>query len=220
MFRRHPSQWIARRRLIAAVPVALLTTGLVACGSGSQSETQHTGAEGPFLAAMVPHHQSAVEMARVAERRAEHPEVRRLATSIVATQNREIGQMRRLYQRSFGTALRPDPMGHEALGLSADAAGMSRMGGAGMLNDARPFDRAFIDMMIPHHQGAIRMARAVLARRPDAGVRSLANAIITAQSREIAEMNAWRTRWYGGPSLAGGVPAGDQPTSGRGMHAG
>jgi len=32
------------------------------------------------------------------------------------------------------------------------------------LEEAIPFDRAFIDAMIPHHQGAIRMARLELAR--------------------------------------------------------
>ena len=37
----------------------------------------------------------------------------------------------------------------------------------GALKDAKPFDRAFIDEMIPHHQGAIRMARAELAKGSD-----------------------------------------------------
>jgi uncharacterized protein (DUF305 family) len=78
------------------------------------------------------------------------------------------------------------------------------------LEKARPFDLTFIDTMIPHHQGAIRMARIELERGSDEELANLATAIIEAQSREIEEMNAWRERWYGSPSPAGGVPPADE----------
>lgn len=57
-------------------------------------------------------------------------------------------------------------------------------------------------MMIPHHQGAIRMARVELAEGADAKSKQLATAIIDAQSREIKAMNTHRTETFGGPSLA------------------
>ena len=65
------------------------------------------------------------------------------------------------------------------------------------LQQAEPFDRAFIDMMIEHHQGAITMAEQIrqTTQRPE--LRSLADDIITAQTREIEQMRAWRTQWYG-----------------------
>ena len=75
-----------------------------------------------------------------------------------------------------------------------------------MLMSTKAFDRMFIDMMIPHHQGAIRMARMELADGRDPELRKLAGAIIAAQSKEIEEMNAWRKDWYGAESPAGGVP--------------
>jgi uncharacterized protein (DUF305 family) len=75
------------------------------------------------------------------------------------------------------------------------------------LRDAKPFDRAFIDAMVPHHQGAIRMARAELARGKSATLHKIAEDIVAAQSREIHEMNDWRTSWYGKLSPAGGVPS-------------
>ena len=52
-------------------------------------------------------------------------------------------------------------------------------------------DVDFVRMMIPHHQAAIDMAKAELKYGKDAQTRKLAEAIIAAQEKEIAEMNAW-----------------------------
>jgi uncharacterized protein (DUF305 family) len=51
-------------------------------------------------------------------------------------------------------------------------------------------DRDFLAMMIPHHQGAIDMAEAVLRHGHDALVRGLAEEIIASQRAEIASMQA------------------------------
>lgn len=63
----------------------------------------------------------------------------------------------------------------------------------------RSFERAFMSMMIPHHQSAVDSSRAVLERAKDAQVRVWATQIITDQTREIAEMQD-RLRAYGGPN--------------------
>jgi hypothetical protein len=52
-------------------------------------------------------------------------------------------------------------------------------------------DRDFVNSMIPHHQGAIDMARIVLAHGKDPEVKKLAEAVIAAQSAEIEQMKAW-----------------------------
>lgn len=58
-------------------------------------------------------------------------------------------------------------------------------------------DRAFIDEMIIHHEGAVEMAEILLAgtKRPE--LVKLGNDIITAQTREIEMMKQWQTDWFG-----------------------
>ncbi len=58
------------------------------------------------------------------------------------------------------------------------------------------FDLRFLDGMILHHQGAVTMAEAVLQNSSRSELKQLAEAIITAQKAEIAQMQQWRTDWY------------------------
>ncbi len=100
---------------------------------------------------------------------------------------------------------------HGTLGLAEHEMGMSS--DLSSLESAKPFDRAFIDMMVPHHQGAILMARVELEQGSDEKAKALAEQIIEAQTVEIEEMNEWREKWYGEPSPAGGVPTEGTSTS-------
>jgi hypothetical protein len=81
---------------------------------------------------------------------------------------------------------------------------------AKMMRDmAMPFtgdpDVDFRMHMIPHHQGAIDMARVALRHAKDPWTRQLAEAVIIEQQREIAEMQAWLAR------NGAMVPPGGQP---------
>lgn len=193
-----------RLTILAAILVAALLAGC-----GTQQGPAGNDAEEGFLQGMVPHHRSAVDMARVAQTEAQSGFVKGLARDIVTSQTAEIAQMGRIHQRLFNAPLEPSMGGHMALGLSAEQAGMGHMDGARAIRGKKPFDRAFVDEMIPHHQGATRMAEAVLRRTQDAELRRLAEGIVAAQRREIAEMKAFREREYGGPvPTAAGTPAG------------
>jgi uncharacterized protein (DUF305 family) len=64
------------------------------------------------------------------------------------------------------------------------------------LAQSEPFDKAFIDAMIPHHQSAIYMARVSHEKSKIAAIKELAENIMSAQKREIEQMKQWRKVWY------------------------
>lgn len=57
------------------------------------------------------------------------------------------------------------------------------------------FDKAFIEMMIEHHQGAIDMANAAKANAKHSEIKAMAADIISAQNREIEQMKDWQKQW-------------------------
>lgn len=187
------------RILVGALVVAVAAVIVISLASGEDSAQADAGTDRAFTADMVPHHVSAVDMAEIAKDRSQRNEIQGLADDIIRTQKGEIGQMRSIDGR---LAKAGAPKGD--LGASDDMMGMSM--NTGSLRTAEPFDRAFIDMMIPHHQGAIEMARIELDKGVDAETRKLAEAIIAAQAKEIEQMNGWREDWFGAASPAGGVP--------------
>ncbi len=59
------------------------------------------------------------------------------------------------------------------------------------------FDKAFLSNMIIHHQGAVLMAEDARTNAKHQEIRDLAEKIITAQNKEILEMQTWEKDWYG-----------------------
>ena len=55
-------------------------------------------------------------------------------------------------------------------------------------------DKDFVAMMIPHHQGAIDMAKVELAQGKDLTIRKMARDIVAAQQREIKQMTDWQKK--------------------------
>ncbi|MCY7332329.1 MAG: DUF305 domain-containing protein [Pseudanabaena sp. CAN_BIN31] len=58
-------------------------------------------------------------------------------------------------------------------------------------------DRHFIEMMISHHEGAMKMSDLALKRSKRPEIRQLAESIKSDQTREIAQMKSWYKQWYG-----------------------
>lgn len=185
------------RATMALIALALLAT---AC-TGIRS--QEAAFDQQFIDMMVPHHESAIAMAEIAQQRAEHPELRTLADEIVAAQSGEIEQLTEWRAEWFGSPDTPSmdqmpmlpgmsmPPGHSmgsgTMDMSAEVEG---------LREAEPFDREFIDAMIRHHEQAVEAAEIALTESERDEVRALAEEIIAAQTSEIEQLRDWRESWY------------------------
>lgn len=57
------------------------------------------------------------------------------------------------------------------------------------------FDKAFVEMMVSHHEGAVTMASLIPERAKHQEIKKLGEAIIAAQTKEIADMKQWQKNW-------------------------
>ena len=193
-------------------PAAKTSTAVSASNVASASAAQQAGSfDQQFIDMMVPHHQGAIEMAQIAMQRAEHPEIKTLAGFIINAQNKEIGDLKSWRQAWFGSNQTPSM--DQLMRAYPNVPGMSSMmdmdKDTQRLRIANPFDLAFIDAMIPHHQGAVDMAQVALGRAQHQEIKVLAQSIINDQQAEIAQLQGWRKAWHpsASPAGAGGMPA-------------
>lgn len=152
-----------------------------------------------FIEEMIPHHEDAIEMAKLSPNYSKKEEVRQLSLSIIASQSKEITQMKKWYKEWFG---RDVPTGNaitQSQGMMSNSS--MHMGTDGhdnslsKLTQAQDFDVAFVEEMIPHHQMAVMMASMLKngTQRPE--MKKLADDIIKAQSDEIDKMQSWLEDW-------------------------
>src|SRR3989344_815843 len=116
-----------------------------------------------FIEQMIPHHEDAITMANLALTRAEHPEIKILADNIIKAQSEEIDQMKEWYQSWFGNDVSniSSSMG-QGMGMMMNGGMMGNETDTKTLENAKPFDKEFIEQMIPHHQMAVMMAQMLL----------------------------------------------------------
>nr|CAA9255724.1 hypothetical protein AVDCRST_MAG63-2163 [uncultured Armatimonadetes bacterium] len=151
-----------------------------------------------FLSQMTEHHQGAVDMSRQALPSLKNARVRRHAQNIIADQRKEIAEMRAILQREYKTG--PSPAQRNLMKQDMHAMMAMKMTG----------DRMFLEMMIPHHQGANDMSRLALQKSKNPRIRALAQRIIKAQTAEIKDFQSLlRSR----DLAAGRVPAPSARTS-------
>ena len=148
---------------------------------------KYTVADVEFMQGMIAHHAQAIYMSRMAEAHRANPRVLRLAMKIDQSQVAEIIIMQD-WLRSYGQ-------------VAPDTSSWRTMKMAGMLTEEQlkeldkatgvEFDRAFLTLMIQHHEGAIKMVDDLFAT-PRAGqevdVNVFANDVVSAQTAEIGIM--------------------------------
>ena len=88
-------------------------------------------------------------------------------------------------------------MGMKTISMTSSMDGMSMDGMTTNLSgrSGDDFDRLFLEEMIAHHQGAIDMAKQAQKNAQHEDLKTLANDILTAQSKEIDMMQAWQDQW-------------------------
>ena len=191
-----------RMRYLLATMAMLLVLGATAARTQAQA-TASTDPDLRFLDGMIAHHQGAIDEARAIEPKARRLEVKQLAAEIIKAQQAEIRQMREWRRAWFPNA--PQAAAPSGGGMPMGGGAMGGMPHGGMPMGGTPAgaapadpDEAFVEMMIPHHQGAVAMSREILdtTKRPE--LQQLARNIIRSQEREIAQMESWKRSWGAG----------------------
>jgi uncharacterized protein (DUF305 family) len=184
-----------RASLVAALAMIALAAG---CGGGdddggSSRDVRANGTDMAFVNGMIPHHEAAVDAADLALSRAAHRRLESLAEGIVQFQSAELATL-----RTVRDVLQDAGIEVGDLGLSRSEQGMDH--DPADLRDTANFDCAFLEMMIPHHEGAIRMARAELKAGIHAELRRMSENIIDSQGFEIRQMQRFQRQWCDGAS--------------------
>ncbi|MFD9662034.1 DUF305 domain-containing protein [Rhodococcus sp. NPDC059968] len=160
--------------------------------SAVEARAQFNDADVAFVGGMYPHHAQAVEMADMVAGHTDNADVVAFAAAIKAAQQPEMDRMTTWLQQWGQPAPTSD---------TSDTSGMRGMNhGDGMMPadqmdaltalSGTQFDRQWLTMMIEHHEGAIDMANTELADGENPEARQMATDIVTAQQREIADMQA------------------------------
>lgn len=186
---------------LRSTPLIGLIFILGACGSSGAMKMSHSSessvveststfnaADVHFSQMMIPHHEQAIEMADIAldPTVGASDVVKGLATQIKGAQDPEIAQMKKWLTDWGKTEM------DASVDMSKMMEGMltaDQLTSLGTLRGAQ-FDTAWINGMIGHHKGAIKMANVVIADGSNPQVRLLAQAIISGQQKEIDTMQA------------------------------
>ena len=155
-----------------------------------------------FTAMMIPHHQGAIDMAQPELQYGHNQQLVRIAQEIVVEQLQEIAAMRLAIGEPASptwvtngaddtTAATPSDKanpGGDAPFVTLSNAAMDKMMTDMAVKPTGDVDHDFVAMMVPHHQGAIDMARAELRYGQNPQLKTIAQEIIVDQMKEIALM--------------------------------
>ncbi|MGW0964768.1 DUF305 domain-containing protein [Streptomyces sp. NPDC002516] len=164
-------------------------------GAASAAPGGHNTQDVSFAQGMIPHHRQAVAMAELAASRAKSQQVKHLAAKIRQAQDPEIDAMSGWLKAWDAKVPDTDMPGMESM------PGMDHSGSStpGMMSDddmgklkslsGDAFDKAFLRMMISHHEGAIAMAKTERANGAYGPATTMAKSIVASQSSEITGMD-------------------------------
>ncbi|MFI7408414.1 DUF305 domain-containing protein [Streptomyces sp. NPDC049627] len=202
------------RRAALAATAATAALVLAACGGDNGSDSgsaakesatssadagagatagAHNDQDVSFAQGMIPHHQQALEMAEMAADRASSAQVKDLAARIRKAQDPEIQTMSG-WLKTWGEDVPASMPGMDHSGGHSGGSGMAGMMDKKDMDElmkasGKDFDTMFLTMMVEHHEGAVEMATTEKEKGQYGPATELADAVITAQTAEIKEMN-------------------------------
>jgi uncharacterized protein (DUF305 family) len=135
------------------------------------AKTRPTGdVDRDFMTMMIPHHDAGIQMSK------------------------DNASMHK-YLRGWKTTAGPVGAGSPSAAMLEDMREMDRATAKMRMTGNQ--DRDFIEMMIPHHEAAISMARTEMRSGRDARVKKVAKGIFDGQSKDVRDMKGWYKSWYG-----------------------
>jgi len=178
--------------------LVVLLAGLLGAGTASAATQSYNDVDAEFTRMMIPHHYQAIVMSELAPDRAADPELKSLADRILTEQGLEI-QMMRGWQGRNGLPVtdpetayqdlltKPDMLEQMGMATKEEMDRLASLSGA-------DFDRLYLDLMIPHHDGAVIMLRDVILNGSDQQLNQMAQDMMSTQKAQIAIMDEMRER--------------------------
>lgn len=140
-----------------------------------------------FASMMIMHHQAAIDMSEVEIAKGTDEHIKTMARNIITAQKEEIVQLNGFINNYKRPEANKNTEMHDELTASMKTM-MDTMDKTKMTDNT---DRYFAMLMIPHHEGAVTMAKDELRHGKQSGLLTMAQKMITDQTKEINEFEAW-----------------------------
>lgn len=160
--------------------------------SSAAMQTAPNTADVEFVRMMIPHHYQALVMTRLVPERSADEDVRALAERINVEQSVEIDAMQG-WQDRHGLQVTDAPESYQRVLEQPELLEQMGMATPAELDDLRAaegtaFDVLFLQLMIEHHEGAVRMAEQVVINGSDVSLRQMAINMLSTQNSQIQDM--------------------------------
>lgn len=154
--------------------------------TGGSSEGNIMG-DREFLGDLIAHHEGAIAMAKTARVYSSRPEIIKFSDDVIAMETSNVEQAYVWRRDWYGET------SHIYLDQTDKKVSMIR--DMGIKDDA--FDLRFLDAMIDHHEGAIKMLGDIIVPTSKKEIHEMATGGIIGLSKDVEIMKKWRSEWYG-----------------------
>jgi uncharacterized protein (DUF305 family) len=160
---------------------------LAATGCDSVAKKEKLSAQDTFLVDMIPHHEGAVEWAKLVLERGERPELKEMAAATIKGSTADLEEMRRL----LGPEKVAKHQGHSHGGEHFGPAGIAQIR-KGVITD-----KVLLDWMIDHHTVGTDAGHGTVPQIDNDEIKVLVESMNGRLDKGLDKMRGWRLEWYG-----------------------